>query len=78
MKKWVVMQGILTNSGSGDFWCDGEFDTLKEATKRFNEIKNDTKGCTKGKYLETHIELTAEEAIENGNEIVKSYALLIK
>ena len=57
--KYCVWQGNFTESGEGDYWDEGEFDTLEEAKKRMYEIYNDMNGISKlpNGYLETLIEI---------------------
>ena len=61
--KYCVWQGNFTESGEGDYWDEGEFDTLEEAKKRMYEIYNDMNGISKlpNGYLETLIEIVEYE-----------------
>ena len=56
--KYVVMQGNFTESGTGNFWEVGSFDTLEEARECFDNVKFDINGISKyyKGYLETTIE----------------------
>ena len=58
-KKYCVIQGNFTKSGAGDYWDEGEFNTLEEAQERMNEIYDDMNGISKlpNGFLETLIEL---------------------
>lgn len=57
IKKYYVLQGNFTKSGTGDYWNEGEFDTLEEAQKRMYEIYDNMDGISKqpNGYLETLI-----------------------
>ena len=73
MKKYLVMQGMMTSSGTGDYCKYGEFTNKADAIKKFNEIKNDLEGYsnkpTHG-YLETTIELYENDEFV---EMLKSF-----
>ena len=58
-KRYCVIQGNFTKSGTGDYWDVGEFDTLGEARRCMYEIYDNMDGISKepNGYLETLIEL---------------------
>lgn len=61
--KYVIMQGVMTASGCGDYYQVACVGTLKEARKLFNRLKRDTKGWVKNgnnSYLETFLQKNFE------------------
>lgn len=65
MKKFYVLEkGVMTASGTGDFYAEERFTTLKEAQKRMHQIAKDTKGYAflpTGGYVETMITMFKDE-----------------
>lgn len=56
---YFVMQGLIKNSGYGNYWEEGRFTTLKDAKKCFNEVKRNVRDVNihRGfEYLNTLIE----------------------
>lgn len=73
--KYLIMQGILSESGSGDMYPVAEAATLKEAKKNFNEVKKDVSGWAhkKGDRLVTHIEPIEQD--ESDFKIIEYYEI---
>lgn len=68
---YKIMQGIISESGTGDYHLETECKTKKEAIKEFNRIKKNTKGYAlyKGYYLETM--LLKDDDMENIIELYR-------
>ena len=58
-KIYVVMQGVMSETGNGDYWEDGRYTTLDEAKEEFECIKEDLGGVELKRrgYLHTVIEV---------------------
>lgn len=57
--KYSIMQGVMSESGCGDYYEVANASNLKEARKLFNKLKKDTKGWIKNgnnSYLETSLQ----------------------
>lgn len=55
MKFYEVHQGVLTKTGTGDFYQLARFDNMEDAIEYFNLVKNDLRGINKRKILHTFI-----------------------
>ena len=80
MKKYLVMQGMMSSQGTGDFCEEGRFSNKKDAVKFFNSIKKNIEGYSKEPhgYLETNIQLIDDEWEDDderwlGDNIVECY-----
>ncbi len=61
--KYSIMQGVMSESGCGDYYEIANASNLKEARKLFNKLKKDTKGWVKNgnnSYLETSLQKNYE------------------
>lgn len=69
-KKYVVMQGILSSSGSGDMHLIKSFTNKKEAIKFFNSIKKETI-CYKmryDRYVKEYLATSVEKVVNDMEE----------
>lgn len=66
--EYLVMQGITTASGKGDYHLQGVFPSYKEAMECYNRIRNDKNGWSilNNQYLETII-------TDSDGEILNAY-----
>ena len=64
---FVVCQGYMSESGNGDSFDCGRYDTYEEAKKKFDDVKEDMNGITKkpNGYLETYIAKRVEDLEDN-------------
>ena len=58
---YVVLQGAMSKSGTGDFEEIVRTTSKREAIKVFNAIKHDTTGWRKAHHLETWLMIEGEE-----------------
>ena len=66
MKKYVVMQGVLSSSGSGDMHLISTFTNKKKAIKFFNSIKKDTSGYKMryDRYAKEYLATSIEKLVD--------------
>ncbi len=55
MKFYEIHQGLLTKSGTGDFYHLASFNKLVDALEYFDIVKNDLRGVVKQRIMTTII-----------------------
>lgn len=66
MKKYVVLQGVVSSSGIGDMHLIRTFTNKKEAIKFFNSIKKDTSGYKMryDRYAKEYLATSVEKKVD--------------
>ncbi len=72
-ERYLIMQGVISTSGNGDYFEVAKFSTKKEALNFFNSIKKNTNGFAQKRHF-----LATELISIQHDELVESFEILIK